>query len=416
MRKETPPLTAPPQQSSNQAPPVRRPGPQVGPPALQAVFARKDTAEEELDGAGEVAEQAYDHHDDDRHDHTDHAGEEGYFFDDAAAHDGTAEASYDDPPRVRSRSTGGLVTAAVLIGCALFGTAAAYGYRTYSTRVQSGNAPIVTADNGPIKMVPATASADNQSGKAIQDRIGEAGGERIVKHQEEPVPLGDAGNPRVVLPAPFTSMPGAQGQGTINNVTTNNVMAGLPPPADAKKVRTVPIRPDGTEISPRTGGAPPAASQNQPIMLSPPSVNAAPPPSPPPASAAPKVATTRSAPPPRADAPLTLAPTDDAPVSQPPPRERSVQPQLASAPAATGAMVQLSAQRSEAEALAAYKSLQAKYPNELGDRPALVRRADLGAKGIYYRTLVGPFGSAADADQFCGTLKAAGGQCLILKN
>jgi hypothetical protein len=79
-------------------------------------------------------------------------------------------------------------------------------------------------------------------------------------------------------------------------------------------------------------------------------------------------------------------------------------------------MVQLSAQRSEAEALAAYKSLQAKYPSELGDRPALVRRADLGPKGIYYRTLVGPFGSTADADQFCGSLKAAGGQCLILKN
>jgi len=44
------------------------------------------------------------------------------------------------------------------------------------------------------------------------------------------------------------------------------------------------------------------------------------------------------------------------------------------------------------------------------------RRADLGAGGIYYRALVGPFASAEKAAKLCSGLKAAGGNCVILKN
>ena len=79
-------------------------------------------------------------------------------------------------------------------------------------------------------------------------------------------------------------------------------------------------------------------------------------------------------------------------------------------------MVQISSQRSEADAQASFRSLQSKFPKELGDREAIVRRADLGQKGIYYRAMVGPFGTAGDADQFCSGLKAAGGQCIVQKN
>jgi hypothetical protein len=37
----------------------------------------------------------------------------------------------------------------------------------------------------------------------------------------------------------------------------------------------------------------------------------------------------------------------------------------------------------------AFRALQAQYPNQLGGRRPIIRRADLGA-GTYYRTLVGP--------------------------
>lgn len=83
---------------------------------------------------------------------------------------------------------------------------------------------------------------------------------------------------------------------------------------------------------------------------------------------------------------------------------------------AGGYAVQVSSQRSEAEAQAAFRSLQAKYPQQLRGRHAIVRRADLGAKGVYYRALVGPFASAEQAASLCSSLKAAGGNCLIQRN
>jgi hypothetical protein len=75
--------------------------------------------------------------------------------------------------------------------------------------------------------------------------------------------------------------------------------------------------------------------------------------------------------------------------------------------------VQLSSQKSENEAQAAFKSLQAKFPNELGDRQPIIRRADLGSKGVFFRTMVGPFASAQEASQFCASYKQAGGQCMV---
>ena len=79
-------------------------------------------------------------------------------------------------------------------------------------------------------------------------------------------------------------------------------------------------------------------------------------------------------------------------------------------------LVQLSSQRSEAESQAAYRSLQAKYPSQLGGRTVIVKRVDLGDKGVYYRAMVGPFASSGDANQFCSELKAAGGQCTVQQN
>ena len=77
--------------------------------------------------------------------------------------------------------------------------------------------------------------------------------------------------------------------------------------------------------------------------------------------------------------------------------------------------VQVTSQRSEAEAQSSFQALQAKYPNVLGTRQAMIRRADLGDKGTYYRAQV-PFGSQSEASEFCASLKAAGGQCVVQRN
>jgi hypothetical protein len=83
---------------------------------------------------------------------------------------------------------------------------------------------------------------------------------------------------------------------------------------------------------------------------------------------------------------------------------------------ASGYAVQVTSERSESRAEAAFRALQAKYPNQLSGQQPIIRRADLGAAGIYYRALVGPFASAEKATKMCSGLKAAGGDCIIQKN
>jgi hypothetical protein len=81
-----------------------------------------------------------------------------------------------------------------------------------------------------------------------------------------------------------------------------------------------------------------------------------------------------------------------------------------------GYVVQVSAERSDARAQSSLKTLQSRYPHVLGDRPPLIRRVELGKKGIFYRAQVGPFDTVEQAKQFCARLKSAGGHCMVQKN
>jgi len=45
----------------------------------------------------------------------------------------------------------------------------------------------------------------------------------------------------------------------------------------------------------------------------------------------------------------------------------------------------------------------------------IIKRADLGSKGVYYRAQIGPF-SSEQARRECDNLKAAGGQCFVQSN
>src|SRR5262249_37164092 len=106
------------------------------------------------------------------------------------------------------------------------------------------------------------------------------------------------------------------------------------------------------------------------------------------------------------------------PLTPPAPRETGTVIATAppAAPGGGGYLVQLSSQRSEAEAQSAFRTLQVRFPNQLGGPAPLVQRAGLGSEGTFYRTMVGPFGSSSEADHFCKSLKAGGGQCLIQRN
>jgi SPOR domain len=330
-------------------------------------------------------------HDDQLHQSQQYADEQqdGYdadqYYEDEASLDPHDEEMYDDPPPARGRS--GLTTALALVGCALLGTVGAYAYRSYTGPAGSTQPPpVITADNStPTKIVPATAG-DPQSAKAV---VVNAGKEQLVSKQEEPVALKEPAPqpaPRVAAPPPAAPAP----QPSAAAATAAN---------EPKKVRTVTIRPDGSDMSARPVGAPPPA---------PPPSAAAP--------AAPKAAAARSG------GPISLDPQGGGePASATAGRTQTAAAPPRPAPDATsnasgGFVVQLSSQKSESEALSAFRSLQAKFPNELGGRQPMIRRADLGSKGVFYRTLVGPFASAHEAGQFCSNYKAAGGQCVVPNN
>lgn len=307
--------------------------------------------------------------------------------------------AYDDEPPHADGSTPRrrMVVLAAAAVALVVGTAGAFGYRALFGSSGSAPPPVIKADTAPSKIVPA-AQRDAAGGKAIQDRIGErSGNERVVSREEQPMELKP--QPRVVFPS---GAPGASG-----------VAAATPAsPTEPKKIRTVSIRPDqpmGMEQAappPAQAAAPPVRTAS--VAAAGDAVASAPPPVAVPARPAVPAHTNHG--------PLSLSPNAAAPsATAPATRTASVPPRAAAAPAGSGAYVQVSSQRSEADAQASFRALQAKYPSVLGSDSVSVRRADLGAKGTYYRAMIGPL-AGADAVTLCGNLKAAGGSCIIQKN
>jgi hypothetical protein len=316
------------------------------------------------------------------------------YADDAYAYqDGYGEeAEQDEKPR-----RGGMMTVVAVLALAVIGTGGAFAYRTYMGSPRSGEPPIIKADATPTKVVPAP-SGDGVA--KVPDRMAAGGAEKIVPREEAPVdvnagsrqvfpPLNQNTNPptaALVAPAKPPAAPAASG-----------TLAGDEP----RKVKTLPVKGDPADVAAMP--APKPAAAPRPVA------------SPSPAAArAPSPAANANA---SANAPLSLSP-QGAPSAAAEPRTHvaSTNPAPAASGGGAGYVVQISSQRSEADAQASYRALQGKFPSVLGSRPPLIKRADLGEKGVYYRAMVGPFASSDEATQVCGNLKTAGGQCVVQKN
>jgi cell division septation protein DedD len=182
----------------------------------------------------------------------------------------------------------------------------------------------------------------------------------------------------------------------------NGAMQGDEP----RKIRTFAVKGDQSDA-----GATPAARQAPARIAAPAAVPAAAP------AAAPRATNANAS----ANAPMSLSPQAAPPAAAAPPapsRMASTNPTQQAAPVASGGgyVVQVSSQRSEGDAQASFRALQTKFPSVLGSRAPLIKKADLGDKGTYYRAMVGPFGSQEEASQVCGNLKSAGGQCVVQRN
>ncbi len=84
------------------------------------------------------------------------------------------------------------------------------------------------------------------------------------------------------------------------------------------------------------------------------------------------------------------------------------------APKPTGdAKAQLGAYGSDKEARAAWDSIKSKFSSVLSGHDYVVVKADLGAKGIFYRLRVTGFADSADVKSFCSKLSAKGQACIL---
>jgi SPOR domain len=348
-------------------------------------------------------------------------------------YDGYAPDDYDDEsPAPRRR--GGLVVVMAVLGLVVVGTAGAFAYRAmFGGSMLPTLPPIIKANVGPNKIVP-DAQASNNATPGGAAPSGQ--GEQLVPREEQPVAMEPPKTAaRVVSTVPIVT---GQGGPAVANAESEGIWpappstASLPPPpppmaaapsqassaasgsAETKKIHTVIIRSD------QSGGAD-GAAQAAPAARATARAAAAPAPARPSAGAGGSNAPMSIAPGAQGDAAPTppartrvaAAPPAAAPVALANPAPASA---AAAAPASGGYAVQVTSQRSEGDAQTAYRELQAKYPNQLGGREPIIRRADLGEKGVYFRALVGPFASSEQASGLCSGLKAAGGDCLVQKN
>ena len=361
---------------------------------------------------------------DDRHDDDIQTTETGEAY---GAHD-----YHDDLPSPRWRDR--LVMVIAVIALAGLGAVGAFAYRAvFAGTVMPALPPIITAENVPNENVPNY--GDDRLSDLSQTTIASAGSsEEFVSRWPSDV----QGPPKTapISPNPSASPPSAPGSGAVAPIApapaapppANAPLAltatSLPPPVTAsssstpKKIQTVISRSVGsgqTDTSaatakspgakPSAAAAPPAG--NQPLRLAADAATRAP------------VANQTAAVALPVGRPLSLAPDAHGhSAASPPSRSRMPKGTGTAAEASSGGgyAVAVASERSAADAEAVFRSLQAKFPNQLGGREPIVRRTDLGPEGIYYRASIGPFVSMKAAAGVCSSLKAAGESCLVEKN
>ena len=305
-----------------------------------------------------------------------------------------------EEPAPKKRSSG-LMTVAAVLALAVVGTGAAFAYRTFVGSPRSGEPPIIRADNSPTKVVPA------QSDGAFKtpDRMPPGdGGEKLVSREETPVDVNSrSGAPRVVFP-PLNqnSNPPPVASVSPTGAALATAANGTMPNNEPRRIKTLAVKGDAAE----NGGIPAGAT--------------APPPRTGPATrsvAAPAAAPARATLPRPMPARIRRYRCRRRAASRPIPRRpASRRPIRSRRPTGAAIWSRFPRRRTRPTRRPPSGRCRANFPNVLGSRSPVIKRADLGEKGVYYRAMVGPFGSPDEASQFCGSLKTAGGQCVVQRN
>jgi len=322
--------------------------------------------------------------------------------------------------RFRPRGRSGILLPA-LLGTALLVVLVAGYVFLFGDRTPEGEAPVLLADGQPARAVPDPANTTGTTAESvvfsdIEGQTANAEDSTLVSRDETD---------------------GASG----------NAVSGLLAPEEgdaepvSRRVRTVTVRPDGTIVSgdeveagasilpvdrPEVPEVPGSVGGQDPIAAAIEAAMAEDAPAPDVALAETDMPADEAA----AETPAPVAGGVDVPLPLPRPADLPVTPAVAAAPAeqplaapaapaagsgTVGAWVQLSSQRTEAEARGGIPELQNRYGTLFGSAQLEVSSVDLGAQGIYYRVRL-PQPSIAEANSVCGAILAQGGDCFVIGN
>jgi cell division septation protein DedD len=307
------------------------------------------------------------------------------------------------PPGARAKAAikgrSAFMVGSALLGAIALGGALAFAYKQSGGGLSNGQPPLVTADSRPVKELPEEAGGKEfpHKNKLIYDRLqngDEPESERLVPRQENvavpalPPSMETTGMPAPVASTDLGAPPTTQSVGG-EPIAVASVDDGTMPDGGPRRVKTMVVRPDGSVME-----SPEAAPPATPEMAA----------AAPAASPEPQLAT--------AAVPQEVAP----PAPEPKPAQQqtaAAAPQAAAAP--TKYLVQVASKRNQTEALASFADMQQKYPSLLGNYRPMVQKADLGAKGVWYRLRIGPIADKTSASKLCSQLKSQGlPDCLVM--
>lgn len=307
-------------------------------------------------------------------------GEQGDadFLDEGQLEPGGEDASLRPGSKTGLRSRSMFMVGSALLGAVALGGALAFAYKQSGGGMSGGEPPLVQADSRPVKEPPQQPGGKQfpHKNKLIYDRLqngAQPETERIVPRQE-----------KLAVPAMPGAAPAPMPPPAVAPVDNSDAVDGGP-----RRVKTLVVRPDGSVMPPAAEPAPAAAPQQV-------------------ADAKPAPRSQAAAAAPAAD-PQPVAAIPEAPKPKPAPAPK---PEAA---APREYVVQVGSKQDQTDALATFADMQQKYPKLLSSYRPMVQKANLGAKGVWYRLRIGPLADKSAARKLCRDLKSQGHpDCLVM--
>ena len=319
---------------------------------------------------------------------------------------------------LRGRSA--FMVGSALLGAIALGGALAFAYKQSGGGLSNEQPPLVQADNRPVKELPDQPGGKEfpHKNKLIYDRLqngDEPESEHLVPRQENvavpalPPSTETAGMPAPVATTDLATPPTTQAVGGAEPIAVACGDDGSMPDGGPRKVKTMVVRPDGSMAEPPAAEAaaapaaprlpPPIPNSPLPLRLLRLLLRRKPP----------RLRRKRSRPcKPRRRRRQSPNPPPSLLPSRPPRQRRQRPPR-------PNMSCRSARRRTRPTRWRASPICSRNIPTLLASYRPIVQKADLGAKGTWYRLRIGPIADKTAANKLCGQLKSQGlPDCLVM--